>query len=154
MHRFAYDDEGRVILYIGAENWPTPIPLIKKDDSWIFDTASGKDELVYRRIGRNEIFTIEVLNDWSRGSANTPVSRVNTRRRFLSDPGQQNGLYWKTDTGQPDSPIGPLVASATVEGYKRDNNELRDSIPWLLLSITYKAGKECPRRPKELYRGW
>src|SRR5208282_3176159 len=61
MHRFEYDDQGRVILYIGAGNWPVPIPLVKKGDGWVFDTAAGKDELLYRRIGRNELFTIKVL---------------------------------------------------------------------------------------------
>ena len=69
MHRLAYDDQGRVVLYIGAENWPTPIPLIKKDGGWVFDTASGKDELLYRRVGRNELFTIQVLEDLSGCSA-------------------------------------------------------------------------------------
>ncbi len=63
MHRLAYDDQGRVILYIGAGNWPVPIPLIKKDSGWVFDTAAGKDELLFRRIGRNELFTIRVLED-------------------------------------------------------------------------------------------
>ena len=61
MHRLAYDDQGRVILYIGAGNWPVPIPLVKKDSGWVFDTAAGKEELLFRRIGRNELFTIKVL---------------------------------------------------------------------------------------------
>src|SRR5271167_2356621 len=63
MHRLEYDDQGRVILYVGADNWPVPIPLIKKNGGWVFDTAAGKDELLYRRIGRNELFTIKVLED-------------------------------------------------------------------------------------------
>jgi hypothetical protein len=58
MHRLAYDDQGRVILYIGADNWPVPIPLVKKNGGWVFDTAAGTEELLYRRIGRNELFTI------------------------------------------------------------------------------------------------
>src|SRR5580658_5933816 len=60
MNRLAYDDEGRVILYIGPENWPVPIPLVQKNGGWVFDTAAGKDELLYRRIGDNELFTIRV----------------------------------------------------------------------------------------------
>src|ERR1700722_17152164 len=63
MHRLAYDDRGRVILYLGADNWPFPIPLVKNGDGWVFDTASGKKELVYRRIGSNELFTIDLLAD-------------------------------------------------------------------------------------------
>ncbi len=63
MHRLEYDDQARVILYIGAGNWPVPIPLVKKDSRWVFDTAAGKDELLFRRIGRNELFTIRVLEE-------------------------------------------------------------------------------------------
>src|SRR5260370_32357780 len=63
MHRLAYDEQGRVILYIGAGNWPVPIPIVKKDSGWGFDTASSKEELLFRRIARNEVFTIKVLED-------------------------------------------------------------------------------------------
>src|SRR5580704_4340186 len=63
MNRLGYDEKGRVILYLGADNWPFPIPLIKRADGWVYDTAAGKRELLYRRIGRNELFTIDVLAD-------------------------------------------------------------------------------------------
>jgi DUF2950 family protein len=144
MHRFAYDDEGRVILYVGAENWPTPIPLIKKDDSWIFDTASAKDELLYRRIGRNELFTIDVLNDLVAGQREYAGLKSQFAAKILSDPGQQNGLYWKTDTGQPESPIGPLVASATVEGYKRGDNGTPIPFHGYYYRVLTKQGKNAP----------
>ena len=81
MHRFAYDDDGRVILYIGAANWPTPIPLVKQDGGWVFDTAAGKNELLYRRIGKNEIFTINVLHDLAAAQDEYLPSRISTRRR-------------------------------------------------------------------------
>lgn len=125
MHRLAYDDEGRVILYIGAGNWPFPIPLVKKDSGWVFDTAAGKQELLYRRIGRNELFTLDVLDDLSDAQteyASAAHDGENTglfAQKILSDDGQQNGLYWAVAEGQPESPIGPLVAKATGEGYKR-----------------------------------
>jgi Protein of unknown function (DUF2950) len=61
MRRLAYDIDGRVILYVGADNWPLPIPLVKKDNQWVFDTAAGEKELVFRRIGANELYTIDVL---------------------------------------------------------------------------------------------
>jgi hypothetical protein len=144
MHRFAYDDEGRVILYIGAENWPTPIPLVKKDDSWVFDTASAKDEMLYRRIGRNEIFTINVLNDLVTAQHEYAGLKNQFAGKILSDPGQQNGLYWKTDAGQPDSPIGPLVASATVEGYKRGNNGAPIPFHGYYYRVLTKQGKNAP----------
>jgi hypothetical protein len=127
MHRLAYDEQGRVILYIGAENWPVPIPLVKKDSGWVFDTAAGKDELLFRRIGRNELFTIKVLEDLadaqSEYASNThdSGSEGEFAQKILSDTGKQNGLYWETAEGQPESPIGPLVAKATAAGYKKDN---------------------------------
>ncbi len=126
MHRLAYDDQGRVILYIGAENWPVPIPLIKQDSGWVFDTAAGKDELLFRRIGRNELFTIRVLEDLAvaqseyASEAHDGGSEGEFARKILSDSGKHNGLYWETAEGQPESPIGPLVAKATAAGYKED----------------------------------
>jgi hypothetical protein len=126
MHRFAYDDQGRVILYIGAGNWPVPIPLVKKDNGWVFDTAAGKEELLFRRIGRNELFTIKVLEELADAQSEYASEAHDGgegqfAQKILSDPGKHNGLYWEAAEGQPESPIGPLVASATAEGYKRDS---------------------------------
>ena len=129
MHRLAYDEQGRVILYIGANNWPVPIPLVKKDGGWVFDTAAGKGELLFRRIGRNELFTIKVLEDLadaqSEYASGTHDGGVEGEfaQKILSDAGKQNGLYWETAEGQPESPIGPLVAKATAAGYKKDNGD-------------------------------
>ena len=75
----AYDDQGRVILYIGAENWPVPIPLVKKNGGWVFDTAGGTEELLFRRIGRNELFTICLLYT-SRGSIKNNEQRIRLYR--------------------------------------------------------------------------
>jgi Protein of unknown function (DUF2950) len=126
MHRLAYDDQGRVILYVGAGNWPVPIPLVKKDSGWVFDTAAGKEELLFRRIGRNELFTIKVLEDLANAQSEYASEAHDSgqgqfAQKILSDPGKHNGLYWETTEGQPESPIGPLVASATAEGYKKES---------------------------------
>jgi hypothetical protein len=127
MHRLAYDDRGRVILYIGAGNWPLPIPVIKKSSAWVFDTASGEAELVYRRIGQNELFTIDVLKELARAQeeyANAAPESGGARQfaaKILSDPGTHDGLYWAVAEGEPESPIGPLVASAAAAGYKGDS---------------------------------
>ncbi len=128
MHRLAYDDQGRVILYIGAENWPVPIPLVRKNGGWVFDTAGGKEELLFRRIGRNELFTINVLEGLAEGQTEYAREEHDGEatgqfaRKILSDTGKHNGLYWEAAEGQPESPIGPLVASATTEGYKKDSD--------------------------------
>jgi len=144
MHRFAYDDKGRVILYIGAENWPTPIPLVKKDGGWVFDTTAGKNELVYRRVGRNEIFTIDVLRDLVDGQREYADSKGRFADKILSDPGQQNGLYWKTEEGQPESPIGPLIADAAIAGYKRGDASNPQPFHGYYYRELNKQGKNAP----------
>ncbi len=120
MHRLAYNDEGQVILYVGADNWPLPIPIVKKDDGWVFDTADGKEELLYRRVGRNELYTIDVLQELADAQQEYSSSQQQFAQKVLSDDGKKNGLYWPTSGDEPESPIGPLIADATAEGYKRD----------------------------------
>ena len=150
MHRLAYDDQGRVILYIGADNWPTPIPLIKKDGGWVFDTTSGKDELLYRRVGRNELFTIRVLEDLAEAQAEyaSHAHDGSTSNQFaqkiLSDPGKQNGLYWAAADGQPESPIGPLIAQARAEGYGRGNGGNPAPFHGYYYRILTKQGPNAP----------
>jgi DUF2950 family protein len=124
MHRFEYDDNGHVIIYIGAENWPMAIPLAKKGDGWIFDLAAGKQELLFRRIGANELNTIGVLEnlaDAQEEYVSEPRNgsgKPQYAQKVFSDPGKQDGLYWAAAAGQPPSPIGPLIATAAAAGYK------------------------------------
>ena len=123
MHRVAYDDRGRVVLYIGADNWPFPIPMVKKDDGWVFDTAAGKEELLFRRIGQNELYTIDVLKDLADAQKEyASEGRDGDVKQFAqkiqSEPGKHDGLYWSVAAGAPESPIGPLIADATEHGYK------------------------------------
>src|SRR5271168_723476 len=150
MHRMAYDEKGRVILYIGAGNWPLPIPLVKQDAGWVFDTAAGKDELLYRRIGHNELFTIDVLNNLAdaqteyASDARDGESAGQFAQKILSDPGKQNGLYWEAPDGQPESPIGPLVAKASEEGYKRGENGSPIPFHGYYYKILTRQGKNAP----------
>ena len=95
-----------------------PIPLVNKVNSWYFDTAAGKREILYRRVGRNEISTIHVCQQLVAAEKEYYSAHNNEyAQKFLSDEGQQNGLYWKAADSQPQSPIGPLVAEAVAEGY-------------------------------------
>src|SRR5580692_7132700 len=115
MHRLVNEPDGTTKLYIGAKNWPTPIPLVHKGASWYFDTDAGKEEILYRRVGRNELSTIRICQELA--AAEKDYRRMQPEEyaeKILSDPGRRNGLYWPA-AGGPKSPIGPLVASAAAE---------------------------------------
>jgi hypothetical protein len=124
MHRVVIEPDQSATLYIGAENWPLPIPLVKASSgSWYFDTEAGKKEILYRRVGTNEndaIDTLYTLVGAQREYASAPRDGASTKHyalKFLSDDGKQNGLYWKTSANEDASPIGPLLADAASEGY-------------------------------------
>jgi Protein of unknown function (DUF2950) len=124
MHRWRKMTDGSQTLLVGADNFPFPIPLKKNSEGrWFFDTATGKDEVLNRRIGRNELATIEVSNAVVDAQAqyfaqsHNGATAKQYATKFISDPDQQNGLYWKPVEGQPTSPLGPLMASAAIEGY-------------------------------------
>ncbi len=123
MNRWAKQSNGNQVLYIGAENWPFPIPLKNNAGHWYFDTKDGVEEILFRRIGKNElaaIHTCEVLADAQHDyfeQTHDGDSVHQYAQKFVSAEGEQNGLYWKVAEGQPESPIGPLVAYATGQGY-------------------------------------
>ena len=129
MHRLVREPNGTTTLYVGAENWPTPIPLMHSANGWYFDTAAGKQEILYRRVGKNELAVIVVcheLVDAEKEYYGQPHDGGSDRQyaqKFFSDPDKHDGLYWKTASGDTDSPIGPLVAAAATEGYTRDANQ-------------------------------
>jgi hypothetical protein len=129
MHRLVNELDGTTTLYIGAENWPAPIPLVHKGATWYFDTEAGKQEVLYRRIGENELTVIQVCNelvDAQKEYYARPHDGGSERQyaqRILSQPGKQNGLYWEAASGETESPLGPLVASAEAEGYTENANQ-------------------------------
>ena len=117
-HEIRRDDEHRATLVLGNDNWSFPIPLIKSAQGWRFDTAAGREEIISRRVGRNELNTIQVLlaiadaqADYAAADRNGDGMREYAQR-FASTPGKHDGLYWQTDDGRGDSPLGPLVAKA------------------------------------------
>jgi hypothetical protein len=119
-------------LDIGADNWPFPIPLVKQDGHWFFDTAAGKKEILARRIGRDEIGAINVCNAYvaaqrDYASQDRLGDGVLAYAQFLhSTPGAHDGLFWPAKSGEELSPLGPLVAQARVEGYHRTAKMLND----------------------------
>jgi hypothetical protein len=120
MHRLVKEPDGTTTLYIGAKNWPTPIPLANKGNSWYFDTEAGKMEILYRRVGRNEMSTIRVCQELVAAEKEYYATQHREyAAKIFSDQGQHNGLFWKAADGEPQSPIGPLVAAAVAEGYAK-----------------------------------
>ena len=127
----AYDEKHQVIkegenyiLTVGKQDWPYPIPVVKKGNGWVFDTAQGKEEILNRRIGENELSTIQVMLaivDAQReyaGKDRDGDGILAYAQKFWSDAGKKNGLYWETKAGEEESPLGPLAAEARVEGYR------------------------------------
>jgi Protein of unknown function (DUF2950) len=113
MHRLVREPDGSTMLYIGARNWPMPIPLVVSGESWRFDTEAGKQEILYRRVGANEISTIRICQELVASQKEYyAMQHKRFAAQFVSDAGQHNGLYWQTVSGQPKSPVGPLVAAA------------------------------------------
>ncbi len=124
MHRWRRMRDGSQTLLVGADNFPFPIPLKKNSaGQWYFDAAAGKDEILNRRIGRNELAVIDVCRALVDAQAeyfsqkHDGGTAKQYAMKFISDPGKQNGLYWKSAEGQPESPLGPQVTLATAEGY-------------------------------------
>ena len=117
MHRLVKEPDGTTTLYVGAENWPTPIPLMNKADLWYFDTEAGKREILFRRIGANELSAIRVCEELVAAEKDYSAKENGQyAAKFVSDEGKHNGLYWLGTNDQFESPIGPLVANAGSEG--------------------------------------
>ncbi len=121
-HSLRMDGESRATIILGNDEWPFPVPLVKSGNAWRFDTAAGLDEIINRRIGRNELQTTQVLLaivDAQQEYATEDRDGDGVReyaQKFASSPGKFDGLYWPVKAGEPASPLGPLVASAVRQG--------------------------------------
>jgi len=145
MHRLFREPDGTVTLYIGAENWPTPIPLENKGNVWYFDTDAAKKEILFRRIGRNEMSTIVVCRQLAAAQKEYYASHNEEyAQKIFSDEGQHDGLYWKAADGEPKSPIGPLVASAVAEGYPKDQGGPPTPFRGYFYHVLTRQGKAAP----------
>jgi hypothetical protein len=121
MHRLVREPDGTVALYVGARNWPLPIPLVGVGTSWHFDTAAGQKEVLYRRVGKNEIATIRVCHELVAAEKEYySAQHDHYAAKIFSDEGQHNGLYWKAAGSEPKSPIGPMLAFAVTDVPHRD----------------------------------
>lgn len=129
------ENDSKVILHVGNENWPYPIPIVKYNDQWFFDTEAGKEEILNRRIGEDELTAIlvcrayvkaqreYVLKDWDGDGIFAYAQKLR------SDPGKRNGLFWRATQGEEMSPLGELVALARYEGYKKKKATFKEAEP-------------------------
>jgi hypothetical protein len=123
-HQLVQEGEDRAWLQVGNDAWPFPVPLVRRDGKWFLDGAEGVDEVAYRRIGRNELGAIAVMRGYVDAQREYAAADHDGEgagifaHKLVSDPGTQNGLYWPSVAGEPESPIGEFVAAAAAEGYK------------------------------------
>jgi Protein of unknown function (DUF2950) len=122
-HRLERDGADRVVLVVGERNWPLPLPMVRQGSAWHFDTEAGRQQILDRRIGRNELDVIavcrayvEAQREFARGRR-LAGGQAEYAQHFRSTPGKHDGLYWPVGAGEPPSPLGPLVAEARAEGY-------------------------------------
>jgi Protein of unknown function (DUF2950) len=121
-HQVVMEGADKAVLVLGNQDWPFPIPLVRKDGTWRFDTATGREEILFRRIGRNELAAIQAILAYvdaqqeyaEKGIAGNGVYA----QRIVSRPGTKDGLYWPAQSGEDESPLGDLAASAAAEGYR------------------------------------
>jgi hypothetical protein len=144
-------DDGSVEIVVGDEEWPLPIPLVETDVGWVFDTEAGKEELINRRIGANELSAIDVC----RALVDAELIYVSEdrdgdgvkefARKILSTDGARDGLFWNASKhGGEASPIGPLVATAAGEGYKRTDSAKPAPYHGYFFRVLAKQGKNAP----------
>ena len=146
--------DARAILKIGDEKWPFPIPLVKTGESWLFDTVAGREEILTRRIGHNELLAINACKayaDAQREYYNLPEPDGDQIPKYaqhmISRPGKRDGLYWPTAAGEKQSPLGPLVAKAKEEGYmmpRKPGEHGRRPFHGYFFKILKKQGKSAP----------
>jgi hypothetical protein len=123
MNKLETQTDKKVILVMGNNEWPFPIPIVRKGKTWSFDTIAGKDEILNRRIGKNELNTIQTCLAYADAQREYAIKDRDSDKlleyaqKFRSTPGKKDGLYWETKEGDEPSPLGPFAAQAVREGY-------------------------------------
>jgi hypothetical protein len=125
-HQLIKESETRSELEVGDNHWPFPVPMVEAGGRWFFDTKAGKQEIIDRRIGRNELGALESVRAYAEAQREY-ASRdrdgdgvLEYAQKFMSSPGMKDGLYWPEDLDGELSPIGPLIAAAQSQGYLKN----------------------------------
>jgi len=166
-------DDTHFTLLIGTENWPFPMPIVKEENQWRFDSETGQEELMNRRVGQNELSTILTCRayvlaqreyfDQQQENVENNDGVAEYARRIMSSPGRRDGLYWDTAEGEMPSPLGILVASARAEGYgagSQSNEQSRISLQNINLTNAQQTdqnpdpNRDSPVRSRNPYHGY
>lgn len=148
---------GSVMLQVGEDGWPLPIPIVQRGKHWRFDTKAGKEEILNRRVGRNELYVQQVclaIVDAQREYYSVDRNGDGIKeyaQKLISDAGQRNGLYWEAGPDEAASPLGPLVAEAAAEGYggaRRSDGERRPYHGYYFKLLT-SQGENAPGGPRD-----
>ena len=150
--RIERKSDSRCVLEVGDKRWPFPIPMVKKDGQWFFDTEAGKEEVLNRRIGKNELATLQALRacveaqrEYSATDHGDDILKF--AQKFISSPGTEDGLYWPRDPDGEISPLGPLVANAQSLGYgheSQDPEPTHEPFHGYFFKILTRQGKHAP----------
>jgi hypothetical protein len=144
------DGDDTITLEVGTNNWPYPIPLVKADGQWHFDTAAGKEEIINRHIGKDELCAIGVCRTYVVAQRQYAIANpeaggvVSYAQQFKSTPGKKDGLYWPVAEGEAASPFGPLVAEAHAEGYVRHPSAGQHPFHGYYFKILTRQGEAAP----------
>lgn len=148
-NRIVRESDSKCVLEVGNDPWPFPVPLVKQGSRWFFDTAAGKEELITRRIGRNERLTLESVRAYVEAQREYAMKDrdgdevLEYAQKFMSSPGKKDGLYWPSDLDGEVSPLGPLVAEAQAQGYRR-SSEGPQPFHGYYFKILTRQGKSAP----------
>jgi len=152
-NRLVHESDTKCVLEVGTNSWPFPVPIVKKDGRWFFDTEAGEEEIFRRRVGKNELATLEVMRSYvdaqrqyaSRDRNGDEV--LEYAQRIASTPGTKDGLYWPPELDGEISPLGPMVAEAQSEGYSmkaKGQETTRAPFHGYFFKILNRQGKHAP----------
>lgn len=148
-HAIVADGDAKATLTVGDDPWPFPAPLVLKSNRWQFDPEAGREEVLKRRIGHNELDTIQTLlaivdaqREYAAGDSDRDGLH-DYAQRFMSSPGKRDGLFWPAPEGEPQSPLGPLIAAATAKGYVASGDAPRPYHGYLFRMLTAQ-GPDAP----------
>lgn len=149
-HRMVESADGSRTLELGPQGWTFPVPIVRVGNAWAFDAAAGREEILNRRIGENELSTIlaclafvDAQQDYAHMDPDGD-GIPEYAAKFVSDDGKRNGLYWPAEEGKPESPLGPLVAIAAQEGYSTDPSRAPRPFHGYLYRMLWAQGPNAP----------